>query len=123
MKKKKNLIILAIGFLIGALGYWLADFTDDRALFKTISTIIGPGTFIGAIISTTYRKNKPILNAMMISWGVLFGMLSRILWEVFQEQKSTDIFPLELLTGFAIVLPVAFLGSFLVKGIYFLGGK
>lgn len=123
MKKKKNLIIIAIGFLIGSIGYWIADFSDDRALFKTISTIIGPGTFIGVIISTIYRKKKPILNALMISLGVLLGMLSRIFWDIIQDPKSHNLFPFELLIGLVIVLPVAFLGSFLVNGIYFIGGK
>ena len=123
MKKKKNLIIIAIGFLIGSIGYWIADFSDDRALFKTISTIIGPGTFIGAIISTIYRKKKPILNALMISLGVLLGMLSRIFWDIVQDPNSHNLFPFELLIGLVIVLPVAFLGSFLVNGIYFIGGK
>jgi hypothetical protein len=123
MKKNKNLVIIAIGFLIGTIGYWIADFTDERALFKTVSTILGPGTFIGAIISTIYRKNKPILNALMISLGVLLGMLSRIFWDIIQDPKSHNFFPIELLIGLAIVLPVAFLGSFLVNGIYFLAGK
>lgn len=123
MKKKKNLVIIAIGSLVGIIGYWTADFSEDRALYKMTFKIIGPGSFIGAVISAFYRKRKPYFNALMISLGVLLGMLSRILWDIIQDPTSHSLFPFELLIGLVIVLPSSFLGAILIYSIFWLAGE
>lgn len=123
MKEKKNLVIIAIGFLVGIIGYWTIDFSEDRALYNTVFRIMGPGSFIGAIISGFYRKKSPFVNALMISLGVMFGMLSRIFWDAIHDSSTHNLFPFELMIGLAIVLPAACLGSFLIYGVYLIAGK
>ena len=123
MKEKKNIVIAAIGFLVGIIGYWTIDFSDDRALFNTVFRIMGPGAFLGAIISSFYRKKSPFSNSLMISLGVILGMLSRILWDIFQDPSSYNRFPFELMISLAIVLPAAFLGVFLIYSIFWIAGE
>lgn len=123
IKKYKVYTILALGILIGVVGYWTIDFSDDRAQFNSVLKIMGPGAFFGAMVSTLIRKKKPVLNALTISAGVSMGMLSRILWDMSQNYSSDLVFPFELLIGLAIVIPAAFLGALLIYGIYLVGGK
>ena len=123
MKKKKNLVIIAIGSLVGILGYWTLDFSEDRALYNTFFRIMGPGAFFGAMLSAFYRKKSPFFNALMISLGVLLGMLSRILWEIILDPTSHELFPFELMSGLVIVVPAAFFGSFLIYFIFWVSGE
>lgn len=123
VKKLKVKIIFALGLLIGIVGYWTVDFTEDRALFNTVLKILAPGAFFGAMLSTFFRRKKPYLNALLICAGVAIGMLSRILWDIIQHSSSHTFFPFELLIGLAIVLPAAFFGSLLIHGIYLIAGK
>ena len=123
MKEKKNLVIIAVGFLVGIIGYWTTDVSEDRALYNTVFSIMGPGAFIGAIISTFYRKKSPLFNALMISVGVLLGILSRIFWDIIQDPTSHNLFPFELLISMAIVFPTATLGAFLIYFVFWIAGK
>lgn len=122
VKKKKHLVIIAIGFLVGIIGYWTIDFSDDRALYNTVFKIMGPGTFIGSVISALYRKKSPFSNALMICLGVLFGMLSRIFWDMIQDPGSPKLFPFESMISLAIVIPTAFLGAFLIYSVFWAAG-
>lgn len=123
VKKLKVKIIIALGLLIGIVGYWTMDFADDRALFNSALKIMGPGAFFGAMLSTFFRRKKPYLNVLLICAGVAIGMLSRIFWEIIQNPSLHTYFPFELLIGLAIVLPAAFLGAFLIYFIYWISGE
>jgi hypothetical protein len=63
------------------------------------------------------------MNALIISIGVMLGMVSRIGADLVKDPSSHNLFPFELMIGLVTVLPAAFLGSYLVKGIFFLAGK
>lgn len=123
VKKYRGSIILALGVLIGIVGYWTVDVSEDRALFIAVLKILGPGAFFGAMLSAFIQKGRPYFNTLVISSGVTIGMLSRIFWDMIQNPSSHNFFPFELLIGLAIVLPAAFLGSFLIYIIYFIAGK
>lgn len=115
--------MVLLGILVGAFGYWTTDFAEDGDFSRTIYSILGPGAFAAAILSTWLRKKDPGFNALMISLGVMVGMLSRILYDMISDPQSHNLFPIELMLGLVIVLPAAFLGSFLVWGIFQVGGK
>ena len=121
--KKVTLILLALGFLIGGIGYWTADFSDDRVLFNSLAYIKAPGAFLISIIAGFIWKKEPARNALAITFGVLLGMFSRILADIIQDSSSHNLFPIELLIGSAFILPVTFLGSYLVYGIFRIAGK
>ncbi len=123
VKKLKVKIIIALGLLIGIVGYWTVDFAEDSAIFNSVLKIMGPGVFFGAMLSTFFRRKKPYLNALLICAGVAFSMLARIFWDILQNPSSHTFFPFELLIGLAIVLPAAFFGSLLIHGIYLIAGK
>ncbi|OYX24029.1 MAG: hypothetical protein B7Z16_01300 [Algoriphagus sp. 32-45-6] len=121
--KQIDWFILVLGFLIGALGYWTADFSDERALYNSLYFIKAPGTFLVAILGGLIRKKEPAQNALGITFGVMLGMLSRILFDMTLDPSSHNLFPFELLIGLVIVMPVAFLGSYLIYAIFYLAGK
>lgn len=121
--KKANLIFLILGILVGALGHWTVDFSDERALFNSLYYVKAPGAFLVAFIGGFIWKKSPALNALFITLGVLLGMLSKILFDIIRDPSSHNLFPFELLIGLVFVLPVSFLGSYLAYGIFFLSGK
>lgn len=123
MNEKKHLPIIALGLFVGALGYWTADFSIDGEFSRVIYSILGPGAFICSVISFSVRKKYPGFIALLVSFGIMLGMLSKILYDIAQDASSHDMLPFELLLGLVIVLPAAFLGSFLVWGIFRIAGK
>jgi hypothetical protein len=123
MRKKSNLFVLLLGFLIGALGYWTADFSEERALYESVYYIKAPGAFLAVLIAGVFRKNQPSWNALMVSFGVMLGMLSRILVDILLDPTSHNLFPFELMIGLVIVLPVCFVGAYLIHGIFYIAGK
>ena len=123
MRKKSNLLVLLMGFLIGAVGYWTADFSNDRTLFESVYFIKAPGAFLAVLIAGVFRKNQPAWNALLVTFGVMLGMLSRILVDILLDPNSHNLFPFELLIGLVLVLPVSFVGSYLVNAVFFLSGK
>jgi hypothetical protein len=119
----KHLPIIALGIFVGALGYWTADFSIDGEFSRVIYSILGPGAFICSVISVFVRQKSPGFIALMISLGVMLGMLSKILYDIIRDSSSHDMLPFELLLGLVIVFPAAFLGSFLVWGLIKIAGK
>ncbi len=123
MIQKKHLPTIAIGFAVGAIGYWTADFSEDGEFSRVIYSILGPGAFICSVISFSLRKKSPGFIALLVSLGVMLGMLSRILFDILIDPSSHNLFPIELMLGLVIVLPAAFFGSFIVWGIFQIAGK
>jgi hypothetical protein len=121
--KKATLLFLFLGVLVGAFGYWRIDFSEDGALYQTAFYTLAPGAFLVALISGFIRKKRSTMNALIISIGVMLGMVSRIGADLVKDPSSHNLFPFELMIGLVTVLPAAFLGSYLVKGIFFLAGK
>ncbi len=121
--KQIDWLILVLGFLVGALGYWTADFSDERALYQSVYYIKAPGAFIAVIIAGLIRKNEPAQNALRVTFGVMLGMLSRIIFDISLDPSSHNLFPFELMIGMVIVMPVAFLGAYLIYGVFYLAGK
>lgn len=124
MKTKKiNWLILILGFMVGALGYWTADFSEEGALYQSLYYIKAPGTLIAVILAGLIRKNEPALNALRVTFGVMLGMLSRIFFDMTLDPGSHNLFPFELMIGLVIVMPVAFAGAYLIFGLFFLAGR
>ena len=121
--KKINWLILTLGFMVGALGYWTADFSEERALYESLYFIKAPGALLAVIIAGLIRENEPAQNALRVTFGVMLGMLSRIVFDLTLDPSSHNLFPFELMIGLVIVMPVTFVGSYLIYGIFFLAGK
>ena len=118
-----NWIILILGFIVGAIGYWTADFSEEKALYESVFYIKAPGAFIAVLIAGLLRKKEPAQNALRVTFGVMLGMLSRILFDMTLDPGSHNLFPFELMIGLVIVMPAAFVGSYLIYGVFFLAGK
>lgn len=123
MRKKSNLLPILLGALIGAFGYWTTDFSEDNALYNSVYYVKAPGTFLVVLLIGIIRKNQPAWNALMVSLGVMLGMLSRIFADMIVDPNSHNLFPFELMIGLAIVLPVSFVGAYLIHGVFFIAGK
>ncbi|MFN3757681.1 MAG: hypothetical protein ACK4SF_00570 [Algoriphagus aquaeductus] len=121
--KHINWIILILGFIVGAIGYWTADFSEEKALYESVFYIKAPGAFIAVLIAGLLRKKEPAQNALRVTFGVMLGMLSRILFDMTLDPSSHNLFPFELMIGLVIVMPAAFVGSYLIYGVFFLAGK
>jgi hypothetical protein len=75
------------------------------------------------LIAGVFRKNQPSWNALTVSFGVMLGMLSRILVDILLDPTSHNLFPFELMIGLVIVLPVCFVGAYLIHGVFYIAGK
>lgn len=82
-----------------------------------------PGSFGDVFSFHLDQKKDPGFNALLVSLGVLVGMLSRIFSDMISDPSSHGFLPFELMLGLVIVLPAAFLVSFLVWGIFQIGGE
>ena len=109
MKKRKPIMIVLLGFLVGAIGYWTVDFSESEAFSGVIYTVLGPGAFLGSVISGLVAKKQPAFNALNISLGVMLGMLSRIFADLIMDPTSHNLFPVELMLGLVIVVPACLL--------------
>ena len=123
MRKKSNLLPILLGAFIGAFGYWTTDFSEGNALYHSLFYIKAPGAFSATLLIGIFRKNQPAWNALMVSLGVMLGMLSRIFADMIVDPSSHNLFPFELMIGLAIVLPVSFVGAYLIHGVFFTAGK
>ena len=123
MIKKSNVVVLLLGFLVGAIGYWMADFSKDRALFESVYYINATGAFLATLIAGIFRKKQPSWNALMVTFGVVLGMLSRIVVDILFDPTSHNLFPFELMIGLVIVLPACFFGAYLTHTIFHISGK
>lgn len=123
MIHKKILLTIAFGFLVGAIGYWTADFSEEGEFARVIYSILGPGAFICSVVSFALRKRFPGFIALQVSLGVMLGMLSKIIYDIVLDSSSHEMLPFELLLGLVIVVPAAFFGSLLVWGIFKIAGK
>lgn len=123
MRKKSNVLPILLGVLIGAFGYWTADFSEENSLYQSVFYIKAPGAFLATLLVGIFRKNQPGWNALMVSLGVMLGMLSRIFADMIVDPSSHNLFPFELLIGLVIVLPVSFVGAYLIHGVFFVAGK
>ncbi|MCU0400381.1 MAG: hypothetical protein MUE75_05110 [Algoriphagus sp.] len=123
MRKKSNALPILLGVLIGAFGYWTADFSEENALYQSVFYIKAPGAILATLFVGVIRKNQPAWNALMVSLGVMLGMLSRIFTDMIIDPSSHNLFPFELLIGLVIVLPATFVSAYLIHGIFFVAGK
>lgn len=123
MIERKHLPTILLGFVVGAVGYWTADLKEEEEFSRVIYGILGPGAFICAVISFSLRKKSPGFLALLVSLGIMLGMLSKILFDMFKDPSSHTLFPFELLLGLVIIMPAAFLGSYLVWGVLKIAGK
>jgi hypothetical protein len=123
MIQKKHLPTIPLGFVVGAIGYWTADFSEDGEFTRVIYFILGPGAFICSVIAFSLHKRSPGYIALLVSLGVMLGMLSKIIYDILLDSSSHNMLPFELLLGLVIVLPASFFGSLLVWGIFKVAGK
>ncbi len=123
MRKKSNALTLFLGFLIGALGYFALDVSENGSLFKSFLFIKIPAVFSVTLIAGIIRKKQPAWNALLVSFGVFLGVVSRILIDMILDPISHDLFLFELIGVFAFILPVSFFGAYLIHGVFFIAGK
>ena len=123
MRKKSNALPILLGVLIGAFGYWTADFSEKDALYQSVFYIKAPGSILVTLLVGIFKKNQPAWNALMVSFGVMLGMLTRIITDMVIDPTSHNLFPFELLIGLVIVLPVTFVSAYLIHGVFFIAGK
>ncbi|GMQ30155.1 hypothetical protein [Algoriphagus confluentis] len=121
--KKIYVLFLILGFIVGAIGYWTADFSKKSVLFDSLFYIKAPGTLLIAVFTGFINRREPASNALLISFGVMLGMLSRIVFDLIQDPSSHNLFPFELFIGAVVIFPVSFLGNYLVYAIMYLSGK
>lgn len=121
--KKIYVPLLILGFIVGAVGYWTADFSQKNVLFDSLFYIKAPGTLLVAVFAGFINRREPTSNSLLISFGVMLGMLSRIVFDMIQDSTSHNLFPFELFIGAVVIFPVSFLGNYLIYGIMYLSGK
>ena len=112
------ILIILIGIIDGVLSYWFnTSDNESRVLgipsFIFVLMLMGSGAFLGSLILTLILNEKPWKIALLITAGVIIGIMCRIVFDVVNDLSTHNLFPIEIIMALVIIVPSAFIGSYL----------
>ena len=114
MKNKKGIMSVFVGLIIGGLAYWFQPYNQDTVLGVNIWLIMGLGTFLASLLLIIFLNTKPPKMALFVSLGVIFAVLSRIIYDtIFWDSTSHNLAPLEIIFAGFVTIPSTFIGVYL----------
>jgi hypothetical protein len=114
MKNLTHLIeLVVVGLIAGAISYWFNPCNKEHFLGIQVQLLLVITTFLGALISKIFFKTKAWLAAILISFGVMTSVISRISFDIINCPTAHNLLPLEILLDLFLVILSAFAGSYL----------
>jgi len=115
MKKKKkiNILIIVVGIIAGGFSYWFNPYNEMSLFGISIYKLMGAGAFLGSLILTLFLNKKPSKIALLITVGVIIGVMCRIVFDGILDSSTHNLFPFEIIGALFITIPSAFIGSYL----------
>ena len=110
---KRLSIATLFGLFVGAITYWIQPIENIQILTSNIPYIWSFGSFFGSIILMFLFKAKAPKIALLLSFGVVLAVLSRIVYDIiFWDNTSHNLAPFEIILCAALTLPSAFIGAY-----------
>ena len=113
MKKEIVLLIILVGIMAGGLSYWFNPYNEMSLLGISIYKLMGAGAFLGSLSLTLILNEKPWKIALLITTGIIIGIMCRIIFDGINDSSTHNLFPFEIIIALFITVPSAFIGSYL----------
>ena len=113
MKNKINILIIVVGIIAGGLSYWFNPYDEMSLLGISIYKLMGAGAFLGSLILTLILNEKPWKIAILITTGIIIGIMCRIIFDGIIDSSTHNLLPFEIIIALFISVPSAFIGSYL----------
>ena len=116
MKMKPKVWAILIGFVVGSIAYFFN--VNNETIWGFPSAffswgLMAVGAFSGSFLLTIFLLEPPSIIALFVYLGVLFGVIARIGYDLFNDPGTHNLFPLEIIFISFITIPSAFAGAFL----------
>ncbi len=113
MKNKIVLLIILVGIMAGGLSYWFNPYNEMSLLGISIYKLMGSSAFLSSLILTLILNEKPWRIALIITAGVIIGVMCRIIFDIIIDSSTHNLFPFEIIIAIFITVPSTFIGSYL----------
>jgi|MDSY01.1.fsa_nt_gb hypothetical protein len=113
MKKKIVLLIILVGIMAGGLSYWFNPYNEMSLFGISIYKLMSAGAFLGSLSLTLILNEKPWKIALLITSGIIIGIMCRIIFDGINDSSTHNLFPFEIIIALFITVPSAFIGSYL----------
>lgn len=113
MKNKIVILIILVGIMAGGLSYWFNPYNELSLLGISIYKLMGAGAFLGSLSLTLILNEKPWKIALLITTGIIIGIMCRIIFDGINDSSTHNLFPFEIIAALFISVPSAFIGSYL----------
>tara|TARA_R110000787_G_scaffold223423_5_gene331809 strand:+ start:115 stop:507 length:393 start_codon:yes stop_codon:yes gene_type:complete len=123
MKNKINILIVVVGIMAGGLSYWFNPYDEMSLLGISIYKLMGAGAFLGSLILTLILNEKPWKIAILITTGIIIGIMCRIIFDGIIDSSTHNLLPFEIIIALFISVPSAFIGSYLSQLIKYVKSK
>ena len=123
MKRKIVILIILVGIIAGGFSYWFNPYNEMRFLGIHIYKLMSSGAFLGSLIMTLILNEKPWKIALLITAGIIIGIMCRIVFDGINDSSTHNLFPFEIIIALFITVPSAFIGSYLSQLIKYVKSK
>ena len=113
MKNKIVILIILVGIMAGGLSYWFNPYNELSLLGISIYKLMGAGAFLGSLSLTLILNEKPWKIALLITTGIIIGIMCRIIFDGINDSSTHNLFPFEIIIALFVSVPSAFIGSYL----------
>ena len=113
MKNKIVILIIFVGIMAGGLSYWFNPYNELSLLGISIYKLMGAGAFLGSLSLTLILNEKPWKIALLITTGIIIGIMCRIIFDGINDSSTHNLFPFEIIIALFVSVPSAFIGSYL----------
>ena len=113
MKNKIVILIIFVGIMAGGLSYWFNPYNELSLLGISIYKLMGAGAFLSSLSLTLILNEKPWKIALLITTGIIIGIMCRIIFDGINDSSTHNLFPFEIIIALFVSVPSAFIGSYL----------
>jgi hypothetical protein len=115
MKSKTTILIIVAGILAGAISSWFNEYNQLTVFGISIRLLLAITSFAASFLMSLFYSESNAKIPLLISAGVLMALAGRIIFDLYIDSTSHNLFPFEMLISFSISFSCAFVGSFLAS--------
>ncbi len=123
MKRKVEILIILVGIVAGGFSYWFNPYNEMSLLGVSIYKLMASSAFLCSLILTLMLNEKPWKVALLITAGVIIGIMCRIVFDISIDSSTYNLFPFEIITALFLTVPSAFIGSYFSQLIKYIKRK
>lgn len=115
MKRKTTILIIVAGILAGAISSWFNEYNQLTVFGISIRLLLAITSFVASFLMSLFCSESNAKIALLISAGVLMALAGRIIFDLYIDSTSHNLFPFEMLISLVVSFPCSYVGSFLAS--------